>query len=171
MNRFCLSLIMGTIVVLSLGESRARAQLGTAPTQPYSGPTVSPYLGLRTGVNPALSYYTNVRPNQEFSAYIQQSQQMFRQVEAASSNTQEEFTQEFNRALPSTGQGAGFMTHQAYFMTNRVNGFGGPSGIPTAGAMMTAMKQPTAAPVATAPTAPTPPSTAGGQTAPAGSGK
>jgi hypothetical protein len=118
MNRSTLRTMFGAALLLAVTGAPALAQpLGAPPSQPFSGPTVSPYLGLRPGNSAAIGLYTNVRPNQEYGSYIQQFQQNFRQIDAGGLSTQQGFTQDVNRGLPSTGQVAGFQTQSQFFMT------------------------------------------------------
>jgi hypothetical protein len=92
------------VVALAAGAGEAQAQY-----QPPSSPVISPYLNLfRGGGSLTSNYFTLVRPQLDFQASLNQVQQ---QIQYGLQNTT---VQAIDPGV-TTGQVAGFMTHQAYF--------------------------------------------------------
>jgi hypothetical protein len=115
MRPFWVALASGTVFVwLSLQTAAAqppRPQLGVAPTNPYQGPALSPYLNLfRRDTLPAINYYGIVRPQFETNASLQQLQEQ-------SLQTRQEVTAEAERFAPTTGHPVQFQNQGPYFLT------------------------------------------------------
>ena len=88
----------------------AGGQFGRGPT-PFSRPTVSPYLNLLQGGNPAINYYGLVRPQLAFRNALQN---LGENVNTIGNNVN---SLETNQPT-QTGHRSSFMTQGAYFMTN-----------------------------------------------------
>ncbi len=78
----------------------------------FSRPTVSPYLNLLNGGNPALNYYGLVRPQ---FAYDRAFQTLGANVNSLGANVN---SLEAANQAPQTGHRSSFMTHNQYFMNN-----------------------------------------------------
>lgn len=72
-------------------------------------PTVSPYLGLARAGNPAVNYYNQVKPQQQFYSSINRLQQQVSSNEQAIASGQE------LEQLPATGHSVNFLNHGGYF--------------------------------------------------------
>jgi hypothetical protein len=111
--KICLRALVVSIFFFAIGTA-AHAQ------NPYARPTVTPWLNLYRGGNPAaLNYYNLVRPEMDFRSSIQQLQQQ------SGANQQAIADLTNPTSLPVTGTGAGFMTHSIYFQTRGGTGIGG----------------------------------------------
>jgi hypothetical protein len=104
-----------TLTALVLAGVAVLGAAGTAAAQaPPRRPPASPYLSL-TGdpLNAAGAYYGVVRPQLDLRNSVQRLQSQVNRVEAADAvgiaGPQE---------LPPTGQRAGYMTHQRYFLNS-----------------------------------------------------
>jgi hypothetical protein len=107
----------GIFLATTVGVGSVRAQppvpggVGGGPR-----PAFSPYLNLaRQGGTPALNYYGLVRPQVQFQQSIQNLQGSVNSNLQAIGNLQTDTT---GGGLPATGHLAGFMNHNAYFMTS-----------------------------------------------------
>ena len=95
---------------------------------PSARPTFSPWLNLnRQGTSPAVNYYGIIRPQVNANSAIQQLQQQ-------AVGVQQQLAQPTTE-LPPTGNVAGFLNHQQYFLNHR-GGFtaGGAAPAPPAAA-------------------------------------
>jgi hypothetical protein len=81
---------------------------------PIRRPTLSPYLNLARGGNPAITYYGLVRPQFEAQAQFSQLQQQLADQQALIGAQQNLTT-----GVPITGRAAGFQTHLGYFQNWR----------------------------------------------------
>lgn len=108
----------GLLVGLSLRPAAAQT-ISTRPqsfqVNPITRPTVSPYLNLFRGGNPAVNYYDLVRPQQQFANSLQQLQQQAAPVVP--------LTAETVQGIPVTGHTAVFMNFSRFY--NRP--IGGPA--------------------------------------------
>ena len=102
-----------------VGAGQVHAQFGyTRPqTNPFNQPTVSPYMNLARGGNPAINYNTLVRPQidtgralQQLQSQVSQDQQVLMgQLGAAPTGFDP------NAALPLTGHPVQFMNYAHYY--------------------------------------------------------
>jgi hypothetical protein len=110
MKRFiCWSMVLGTLAALPLA-SQAQVPAGFGQGAPR--PSLSPYLNLNRGGNPAINYYGLVRP--QIAA-----ERAFQVLGSNIVNMQNEISQE---QPVQTGIRSSFMTHGVYFMNNNAAG-------------------------------------------------
>ncbi len=110
MKRFVLAALLACGLSLASVAGTALAQSYVKPAVgPSSGSTVSPYLNLLQGGNPAISYYGIVKPQQETQTFIQQLQ---RQGETSQQNIR---TTDPATGVPTTGHVTRFGNYGQYF--------------------------------------------------------
>ena len=135
MKRLLLSAASLTwLMCLTAGTARAQfypnPRLGYNPTG--RTPTVSPYLNLLRGGNPAANYYNGVRPEFQQRTYNQQFRTTLQELEqrqAAGLTPEDEL--EPLPSLPSTGHPTAFNNLAGYF--NTTSPFVRPKGITAKG--------------------------------------
>jgi hypothetical protein len=144
MNRF-LGAALAVCGLLALAGSRpawAQAPFGRPPVNPHVGPAISPFLNLFRGGNPAINYYGLVRPQQDFTANLQQFQYQQGQFNQAL------LTNVDPNAIAITGHPSQFMNFSHYYNYRFAN---------------SAAIRPALTPPAVLPPAILPPATLGGQ--------
>lgn len=115
--RSCIITVGIALLVAASAAGEATAQVISQgpyvrPQQfnPYRRPTLTPYLNLARGGNPAINYYGLVRPQFETQAQLSQLQQQSLDQQGQLSAQQGQMNQ-----IPITGRAAGFQTHSGYF--------------------------------------------------------
>lgn len=108
-----------TLPLSAQGRATRSGRAGYRNT--LSRPSVSPYLNLARGGNPALNYFTLTRPPIDLRA------QQFRQQQATQGLQREIDTGVRASELPPTGHSATYMNYSHYYpgLTGRATGGGG----------------------------------------------
>jgi hypothetical protein len=128
MKRLVVSSVAALALLALFHPGRASAQVpGARPTlgyNPYQRPTISPYLNLARGGNPAINYYGLVRPQIE-------QQQAIQQLQGQQNLFQQTLLQQPTAAL-NTGHPTSFLSHSRYFLNRGATSSLG--GVPIGGA-------------------------------------
>lgn len=105
-------------VALAPGVVQAQAMPYVRPQvyNPYSRPTISPYLNLtRPGANPALNYYGLVKPQMETTQALQHFQQELMPLTSGLGQAAEQTGIRQQSLLPTTGHQTTFYNYGNYF--------------------------------------------------------
>ena len=95
------------------GQAPGYNRYNPAANNPFYRPTISPYLNLLRGGNPAVNYYLGVVPEVERRAEDYRVNQEILYLQRRRTATPE--TEEFLPTLAETGHPAGFMTLAPYY--------------------------------------------------------
>jgi hypothetical protein len=109
---------LGLLGFLATGQARAQFTYQRPQTNPFGTPTVSPFLNMARGGNPAINYNTLVRPQIQTQRSLQQLQTDVRQDELRMGQlTTAPAGIDPNAVLPYTGHPTQFMAQSHYFTT------------------------------------------------------
>jgi hypothetical protein len=112
------SAVVGLLVLLSGPQAFGQARsIGGPPTNPYSRPTVSPYVELLRRGDPGINYYRRIRPEVDLrtadSLQIGAIQRLERR--SAARREGDATPAEASQELGSTGHPVYFMNYSHYF--------------------------------------------------------